>query len=413
MCFPLLDSGEKPPRCITTQAETKLKGGNIGPDGQPECRNMRLLGHCNLGWRGDGMHINVKDGYAFFAHMGDNGIGTSVIDVRDPEKPTLVTQIPVPSYTHSHKVQIVDDILLVNYEQYGTGGQGQTGLKTFDVSNPREPRELSFYHMPGRGTHRPTYWQNPYAYVSGSDEGWDHQFLITIDMTDPTQIKEVGRWWVPGQHVAGGERPDWVEQGLSYHLHHAIARGDRLYCGYWDAGFFILDNSDPSSPQMLSHLQWSPDESGETHSPVPMPGRDVLVLTDECVRNECDDIVKQVRLIDISDDRNPKVLSTLPIPEGSFCERGGRFGPHNVHEGRPGTLQDGNTVYLTYFNAGVRVYDISDASKPREIAYFIPEAPQGRRTIQLNDILVAADGLIYASDRFAGGLYIFELTGRS
>jgi hypothetical protein len=46
--------------------------------------------------RGDGMHINLKDGYAFFAHMGDNGIGTSIVDVRDPAAPRLVKQIPVP-----------------------------------------------------------------------------------------------------------------------------------------------------------------------------------------------------------------------------------------------------------------------------------------------------------------------------
>ena len=49
---------------------------------------MRLVGHCPMDGRGDGMHINLKDGYAFFAHMGDNGIGTSIVDVRDPTAPT-------------------------------------------------------------------------------------------------------------------------------------------------------------------------------------------------------------------------------------------------------------------------------------------------------------------------------------
>jgi hypothetical protein len=102
------------------------------------------------------------------------------------------------------------------------------------------------------------------------------------------------------------------------------------------------------------------------------------------------------------------VVSTFPVPEGDFCDRGGRFGPHNVHEGRPGSLIDGSTVYLTYFNAGVRVYDVSDATAPREIAWFIPDAPPGQPAIQLNDILVAADGLIYVTDRLAGGLYILE-----
>ena len=47
-----------------------------------------MVGHCPMDGRGDGMHINLKDGYAFFAHMGDNGIGTSIVDVRDPTAPT-------------------------------------------------------------------------------------------------------------------------------------------------------------------------------------------------------------------------------------------------------------------------------------------------------------------------------------
>ena len=55
--------------------------------------------------------------------------------------------------------------------------------------------------------------------------------------------------------------------------------------------------------------------------------------------------------------------------------------------------------------------DISDPLKPREVAYYVPEAPPGRKSIQFNDILVGPDGLVYVTDRFAGGLYILERTG--
>ena len=61
----------------------------------------------------------------------------------------------------------------------------------------------------------------------------------------------------------------------------------------------------------------------------------------------------------------------------------------------------------------MRVVDVSDPAKPREFAYFVPHAPPGKKSIQMNDILVDKNGLIYASDRFGGGLYIFELTGRN
>lgn len=71
---------------------------------------------------------------------------------------------------------------------------------------------------------------------------------------------------------------------------------------------------------------------------------------------------------------------------------------------------DSNTVYATWTNAGARVFDNSDTATRREIPYEVPEAPPGRSSIQLDDSLVNANGLIYATDRFTGGLYIFERT---
>ena len=48
----------------------------------------------------------------------------------------------------------------------------------------------------------------PLAFVTGSDEGYTDQFLRIVDLTDPGEPVEVGRWWYPGMHEAAGERPD-------------------------------------------------------------------------------------------------------------------------------------------------------------------------------------------------------------
>jgi len=116
---------------------------------QADALNMRLVGQTDLNGHGDCMHVNVVNGYAFVGHMGENRIGTSVLDVRDPTAPRLVAQVPVPPHTHSHKVQVVGNVLLVNYEQYGSAGQGVTGLNVFDVSRPEQPREIGFLPMSG------------------------------------------------------------------------------------------------------------------------------------------------------------------------------------------------------------------------------------------------------------------------
>src|SRR5205814_9898906 len=164
------------------------------------------------------------------------------------KKPRVVKQLETPVGTHSHKVQVVGDVLLVNYERSmfePNAPTWQGGLKVFDISTPASPRELAFLRMPGKGVHRMTYWEPPYAYMSGSDENFLDQFLVVVDLSDPTRPCEVGRWWFPGQRE--GETRSWTPTeghagaagAQRIALHHPLIRGDRAYCGWWDAGLVI------------------------------------------------------------------------------------------------------------------------------------------------------------------------------
>jgi hypothetical protein len=79
-----------------------------------------------------------------------------------------------------------------------------------------------------------------------------------------------------------------------------------------------------------------------------------------------------------------------------------------------------NTFVGTFFNGGVRLYRLIDTGVPnappqiREIGYFVPQAPPGNptHTIQINHAIVDEKGLIYATDRISGGLYILKYTGQ-
>ena len=66
----------------------------------------------------------------------------------------------------------------------------------------------------------------------------------------------------------------------------------------------------------------------------------------------------------------------------------------------------------TFFNGGVRAFDTSNPYQPQEVGYFVPGAPKlsPKGAVQINDVWVDEKGLVYAVDRFGGGLYVIEMT---
>lgn len=247
-----------------------------------------------------------------------------------------------------------------------------------------------------------------YAYVSAIPNGFEDRIWVIVDLHDPEHPVEAGRWWWPGMCVAGRERPDWPEH-KRYAAHHALVDGDWAYLGYGDAGMVILDVSDVSDvarPQRLSDLNWSP--GGDTHTCLPLRGRSPVAVTDEAVKDRCGEEEKLVRIIDVSDQHHPRAVGICPPPRGDFCDRGLRFGPHNLHENRPGSYRSAELLFATYFNAGLRVYDVADPSHPVELAHWVPPVPPGQEDVRIIDVFVDADGLVYVTDRIGGGVFVLE-----
>ena len=155
-------------------------------------------------------------------------------------------------------------------------------------------------------------------------------------------------------------------------------------------------------PRRAAHLQW---DGGSTHTCLPLPSRRLVVATDEQVRDGPDAPRRAIRVIDVSGDQ-PRVLAVCPHPAAGFAGLPMRFGAHNLHENRPGSYRSERLVFATYFSAGLRVYDLADPARPLEVAHWVPEPPPGQAVAQLNDLFVDGDGLIWVTDRVAGGLYL-------
>ncbi|MGW4790824.1 ROK family glucokinase [Nonomuraea sp. NPDC004297] len=133
-------------------------------------------------------------------------------------------------------------------------------------------------------------------------------------------------------------------------------------------------------------------------------------------------------IVDISDPAAPFLLSLLPTPEpppgapyADFSGRGGWSGPHNInhHQHHPDVQKQGDLLYIAHFNAGLRIYDVSNTRLPREVGYFVPPdpvrrygpMPEGELVAQSEDVVVDRRGYIYVSDKNQG-VWILRYTGR-
>ncbi|HRY26852.1 MAG TPA: hypothetical protein P5558_20960, partial [Geminicoccaceae bacterium] len=264
-------------------------------------RNMRLIGYSDQGGRSDGVQLMVWKGFAYTGHMFSRGF--SVIDVRDPRNPKPVSYHPAPANTWNIHLQTADDLLLVINakdmfaaaefadehayykgslgDKVGTSAKASTdrdwtaGMAVYDISNAGEPKQIGFMPVDGGGVHRIWYTGGRWAYASVLLDGYTDYIFMTIDMADPAQPKEAGRYWLPGMHTACGETPSW-EPTRRFGLHHAIIAGDTAYAAWRDAGLVMIDVKDRAKPELIVHKNWSPPFGGGTHNCLPLPDRELL-----------------------------------------------------------------------------------------------------------------------------------------
>ena len=167
---------------------------------------------------------------------------------------------------------------------------------------------------------------------------------------------------------AGGETPTWPT-GKRYALHHGLVAGNLAYAAWRDGGLTVLDVADPTQPRLFAiatptrrsaaarirpcRCPTATCSSSPTNRPRPTASRAALHL----------------------DVRHPRARQSgqhrhlSPAREADYCAKGGSFGPHNLHENRPGAFQSSRLIFATYYNAGVRAYDIENPFRPREVGY--------------------------------------------
>lgn len=391
-----------------------------------------------------GGQVVVQGNYAFVGHM-DAPNGTSIIDVSDPRAPKVVSQLELQGdASHTHKVRVVGDLMYVNVERAdrhfkhkatkidaakkALGGDPSDaelaahigipearmkdlwaayhedyrdgGFKVYDISDKASPKLLAYQKTHGFGVHRFDVDER-YAYMSTEMEGYVGNIMVVYDMANPESPKEVGRWHIPGQHLAGGETPTW--EGYKHRLHHGMRVGDELWCAYWHAGVRVLDVKDPSKLRLLGEYDYHPAIPEPTHTVMPLEnpidGRRYAIAVDEEHDHRHGALHGFMWVLDVTDLSDIRGVSAFTVSErdSPYARAGGRFGAHQFREKLDSTL-----VYLTWFSGGLRIVDVKDPTRPEEVGHYIPEPRGGFPSPQSNDLDVDDRGLIYMIDRNAG-----------
>jgi hypothetical protein len=284
--------------------------------------NIRHLSRMELPGGGQ---IVIQGTTAFVGHqVGPEG--TTILDISDPRKPKIVSQIMSPHpWSHTHKARVVGDIMVVNSEREPGKGNlreyPEGGFRIYDVKDRTNPKLITFHKTYGKGVHRFDMDEN-YAYLSTEMEGYVGNILVIYDIRNPSKPVEVGRWCMENQHVANGDTPH--PKGTEHRLHHAMRTGNLMFAGCWMSGLSIIDVSDITKPKTLSRYQYNPPHPEPTHTFLGLShtigGKKIAVSTEEERHTRGPDHGKPhgpFRTWDVTDPTQPKLLCTVELPDDS------------------------------------------------------------------------------------------------
>jgi hypothetical protein len=289
---------------------------------------------------------------------------------------------------------------------------GFRGIKTYDITNPEKPELLSEFETgrTGAGVHMPFYDGGKYAYLAC---GWDDQLrmestervfsngLMVVDMTDPSRVEEVSRWWVPGQRLDeeelyrttypfAGDQCSWTCNRTPCIVPVRVEDGGTVgYGGWGHFGMYVHDLSDIRNPKVYGKVAHPLEAIGGIpyHHVMPVTAdperfpklQDLVIAVPEALEVDCREPFHTSYVIDVKDRANPRIIGLFPrpmphpdAPYKDFAMARGRFSSRVCQNWiAPGKARP-DVVALSYLNAGVRLFDISDPTEPKEVAYFVP-----------------------------------------
>jgi len=316
-------------------------------------------------------------------NFGTGESGVNVLDMSDPAKPVLTARLETPAMLSPHESLIVSPASGLLAAVTGNAALYPGFVDVYDVSKDcRHPeiRSIASFGLIGHESGMSPDGKTFYTASPGTPT------ITAIDLTDPSRPKVLGviPFYSHGLSISDdGNRAYLAGVGLA-----GAACAYAVTCSLpdlpQDRGLIILDISDFQSrkpnPQAreISRLTWTPSSIPQNALPFTRNGHAYLLEIDEFARESG---VGAARIIDIADETKPKVISDIRLevhnPE-NFAAIANDPGAAFIGQGYAGhycnlpSRVNPDVVACSMIVSGLRVFDIRNPAKPREVAYFNP-----------------------------------------
>jgi hypothetical protein len=321
--------------------------------------------------------------------------GVAVLDMTDPSNPkqtATLTELPMLSPHESLNLN------------------AKRGLLAAVLGNPSTyPGVVSIYDV-SRDCRNPVLQSTRPVARLGHESGFSPDGKTFYATSTGTKS-------ITGVDVTDPKNPKAIWQGkITSHGMTLSPDGNRAYIADPDGQMLILDVSEiqarKPSPQAreVSRLTWRSASIPQNAIPFSAGGRPYVLEIDEYTqgttgagdRNE----VGAARIIDIADERAPRVVANLRLQVNQPAD-------HAAAEGDPGALSpvqgyaahycsldrlvDPTVVACSFITSGLRVFDISDLLRPKEIAYYVaPTRPRAENGFMESSFAMSQPAIVGA-----------------
>jgi len=304
-------------------------------------------------------------------YLGERPTGVAVLDMSNPAKPVQTATLATPAMQSPHESVVLNE---------------RRGLLAAVNGNPSfGPGIIDIYDLT-KDCRQPVLQSSLPVGVLGHESGFTPDgktFYATSLFTGNVTAVDVSNPALPVPIWQGNYR----SHGLT-----TSEDGNRAYLADL-SGLIILDTSElqarKPNPQAreVSRLTWETISVPQTAFPVTIGGRKHLVEVDEYSKNGNESLpaangrrVGAARLIDIEDEKRPKVVSNMRLavhaPENRAKIAGDPGADSSVqgysaHYCAVPQPREPGIVACSFIGSGLRVFDIRDPLKPKEIAYYV------------------------------------------